>query len=370
MPQFTVRLENSLSEEQAETVSAVVAPKLGQEPRQLARRLLAKGTKPLIAPTTHSKATHIAHAFQASGTPARVVASRRRKLPAFAAMALGGLLIVGSAALAIWLSADLRLAGASSLSIETTFREGDTFVVEGSTDLPRGAGLLVTLDRVHQPQDEAWVGEQARTAVSGGAFRASLEIPRHPDFQRGPYNVRVRFHPRDQPRNVARVVGSKGAGLRGPLAQSCSSWTCLVSETRHERDLPTDLPNYIVQPISRFSRGTPEFALANFVHAWKDQDFARMATFTQWSWRIQNAPASEYLANNYDFKEVVGFEVLRTERADTTIGASSMRDVTFRVAYRPFGQEPVEDLVRARVILERGEWGVNPYSTLSGERVN
>lgn len=105
--------------------------------------------------------------------------------------------------------------------------------------------------------------------------------------------------------------------------------------------------------------------VAEWVAAWRADRFARMAALSQVSWRRRTPGAAGRLRDQYGFKDVVGFRILRVRRI-TTVAA----EVTFRVDYRTFKLERVR--ISAMVIREdrngnpspAGAWGVNPISTL------
>ncbi len=108
--------------------------------------------------------------------------------------------------------------------------------------------------------------------------------------------------------------------------------------------------------------------VADWVAAWRARKFRTMALLSQVSWRLRTPGAASLLSDQYGFKKVVGFRIVRSRKLSPVAAR-----VTFRVDYRTFKLERV--LITAMVIREDragnpspiGSWGVNPISTLREE---
>jgi hypothetical protein len=106
--------------------------------------------------------------------------------------------------------------------------------------------------------------------------------------------------------------------------------------------------------------------VAGWVAAWRAKNFKGMAALSEISWRRRTPGAASVLRDQYGFKDVVGFRVMRTRKLSTVAAR-----VTFRVDYRTFKLYRV--LITAMVVREDrggnpspvGSWGVNPTSTLA-----
>ncbi len=149
------------------------------------------------------------------------------------------------------------------------------------------------------------------------------------------------------------------------------------SETLAPAPAPTPAPapapapapeSYPMVKIGSYPEGSAERAFAEFLTAWKDKDWDRMAEFSQITWRsAQNNPA-EMLNSAYGFKDLLGAEIIK--KSDVS---DVMVDITATIYYRIAQVE--KKSITARVIREtapnkpssEGKWGVNPISTLREE---
>ncbi len=121
--------------------------------------------------------------------------------------------------------------------------------------------------------------------------------------------------------------------------------------------------------VNSSSEGTAERVFAEWLIAWKDRDFDRMATFSQKTWLDVHDNPAELLEAQYGFKELLGAEFTNIVR--TTEVAN---EITTMIYYS-LGSDVQEKQVTARVIREAapyepspaGDWGVNPISTLAEE---
>lgn len=108
----------------------------------------------------------------------------------------------------------------SRLELEAIERNGGRIVVRGSTDLPDGASLLITLEAVERQPRLVPCCAQATVNVQRGRFEAVFGPFVTPELGRPPHTVDVIFTPRGgQPQRVLDVVGKNGEYLTGPQAE-------------------------------------------------------------------------------------------------------------------------------------------------------
>ena len=125
---------------------------------------------------------------------------------------------------------------------------------------------------------------------------------------------------------------------------------------------------YSFHELSEFEVGTAERALAEYVWAWKNQDWERMANYAQKTWLSYEDDPGDLLEAWYDFKTLKGFEI-----SEVKVVSSVAADITFIVQYEAFASRIEEKQITAKVIKEteanktdeRGQWGVNPTSALA-----
>ncbi len=122
---------------------------------------------------------------------------------------------------------------------------------------------------------------------------------------------------------------------------------------------------------AHYPADSPERAFAEYLDAWYREDWDKMASWTQKTWRSSEDDAAEKLYFMYDFKELVGTQILHNSNPDDI----SVK-LTAKISYWITSEGDVETkTIRAMVIREtapytpsaQGEWGVNPISTLREE---
>ncbi|MBU1165211.1 hypothetical protein KKA15_06680 [Patescibacteria group bacterium] len=146
-----------------------------------------------------------------------------------------------------------------------------------------------------------------------------------------------------------------------------------TNESVEEEQQQTEAITFVFQEPSKFQKDSAERALAEFVEAWKNQEWSSMKEYTQLTWlNGKDDPAAE-LEATYGFKTLKGFEITNVnEVSDVTT------DITFTVQYEVVTDQVSKKQITARVIKETdaytpsedGQWGVNPISTFSEKDVN
>jgi hypothetical protein len=124
---------------------------------------------------------------------------------------------------------NLPPSGFSRLDITAvSYGEGQVRI-EGATNLPDGARLVVDFD-VTTPESESDTAVSGHTTVEKGRFSVTVTPPGTPAFSRGPYTVTVLFSPRTQPENVLAMVGRNGENLTGDRAHETFGFRVLEAK--------------------------------------------------------------------------------------------------------------------------------------------
>ncbi len=240
--------------------------------------------------------------------------------------------------------------------------------ISGNTDLPTGAILTIGFDVWGRADSDLYIGVDKNTTVSNGKFNVGLEVPQRDEFKKGPYEVSVLFTPRGQSDSVIALVGKDGENLEGDLVdRAFGSFNTLQLEEKVNIQLSVSPPSYTFQTPSEFPQGSAERALAEYITAWKNQNWQRMVKFSQKTWVSAESDPARTLKGCYDFKTLKGFEVKGTK----TI-SDAAKDITFVVYYEAITNQIDKKQITARVIKEtapykpssQGQWGVNPISAL------
>ncbi len=258
----------------------------------------------------------------------------------------------------------------SSLEIVEVATEGERVSISGKTDLPDDASVNVTFDVWGRSEDDLYIGVDGDATVSGGTFGIALDIPQRDEFVDGPYEVSLLFTPRGQLDRVVQLVGADGENLTGEFVrESIVGFNLLeLVERIDELGVSVEPPSYTFEQPSDFPPGSAERTLAEYVLAWKNQDWSGMADLAQKTWLSDESDPTASLEAAYGFKTLLGFEVTSLDAASDVTG-----EVTFVVQYEAITNEIATVQITAKVIKEsapfttsaQGEWGVNPISALA-----
>lgn len=112
---------------------------------------------------------------------------------------------------------------------------------------------------------------------------------------------------------------------------------------------------------SAYNIGSPERIFAEYIMAWKNNDFSKMSSLCQTSWLKREPKAQEVLEAQYGFKKILGCEIIDINRK-----AEKATEVTVKVQYTINGKDVIEKKIVGNIIKE-DKWGVNPISTLREE---
>jgi len=261
----------------------------------------------------------------------------------------------------------------SVLEISDVSVDNNKVTISGNTDLPTDSVLFVGFDVWGRKGSDLYIGVDKKTTVSNGKFNVSLDIPQRDEFKKAPYEISVLFTPRGQNQNVLALVGKNGEKLEGNLVKNSGTFKTMELVEKKDLNLTITPPSYPFQQLSEFSQGSAEHTLAEYILAWKNQDWNKMVSLSQKTWVSNEPNPASTLKAWYDFKTLKGFEIKNTKTiSDTT------KDITFIVYYEAVTNQIDKKQITARVIKEtapytpsvQGQWGVNPTSTLREEDVN
>ncbi len=250
----------------------------------------------------------------------------------------------------------------SKLQITKVSATNGKIIITGITDLPTNSIVNVELDPANRPATAAYIGTDTDVQVKNGNFKATLIIPKRPEFVGTPYLISVDFSPYNQPSSIISLVGENGEHLNGPEKVDNDGFRTLDTSTTVS--LHTHVKMYTMEKLQDFNWLTPQYALLKFLWAWHDQNWDLMAKYTQKTWISIHSNATEYLKSMFDFRKLVGAKILNA----TKIGLNNFK-VSAQIVYY-FGNELNNKIVTVNVIREiapytparNGKWGVNPTS--------
>ena len=255
----------------------------------------------------------------------------------------------------------------SSLTITNVSVSDGEVTISGNTDLPNGATLIVDFDVWGRSGSDLYVGVNKKTIISNGGFKEVLSIPQREEFKKGPYEVSILFTPRGQSDKIIQIVGKDGENLEGELIDDSGTFKTMKLVEKKDLQLTITPPSYIFQQPSEFSQGSAERTLSEYMLAWKNQDWDKMASFAQKTWLNNETDPAGLLEAWYDFKTLKGFEITNVKKVSNVT-----TDITCIVQYEAVTNQISKKQITARVIKEtaaytpneQGQWGVNPTSAI------
>ena len=255
----------------------------------------------------------------------------------------------------------------SSLTITNVSASDGEVTISGNTDLPNGATLIVDFDVWGRSGSDLYVGVNKKTIISNGEFKEVLSIPQREEFKKGPYEVSILFTPRGQSDKIIQIVGKDGENLEGELVDDSGTFKTMKLVEKKDLQLTITPPSYIFQQPSEFSQGSAERTLSEYMLAWKNQDWDKMASFAQKTWLNNETDPAGLLEAWYDFKTLKGFEITNVKKVSNVT-----TDITCIVQYEAVTNQISKKQITARVIKEtaaytpneQGQWGVNPTSAI------
>jgi len=253
----------------------------------------------------------------------------------------------------------------SILTIDDVTKDDDgTIIVTGATDVPEGASVNVDFNVVRaNPKTESYVGVSEDVPVRDGRYRAELVPPLHPDLAAGPNEVEVVFAPARQTPAIQTLVGEDGERLEGAALDT--RWDIRTLKATKRVPLRVEVPKYAMVSASAYPAGSAERAVAEYLIAWKANDWQRMANVTQRTWFAGESDPVARMKAWHDVLDIAGAEITAAEPA-----APAMIDVSVRLTLT-VGSEVKTETRTCRVIretgayqpdAENGMWGVNPIT--------
>jgi len=255
----------------------------------------------------------------------------------------------------------------SNLTITDVSISDGEVTISGNTDLPNGATLIVDFDVWGRSGSDLYIGVNKKTIISNAEFKAVLSIPQREEFKKGPYEVSVLFTPRGQSDKIIQIVGKDGENLEGDLVDDSGTFKTMKLVEKKDLQLTITPPSYTFQQPSEFPQGSAERTLAEYMLAWKNQDWDKMASFAQKTWLSNKTDTAGLLEAWYDFKTLRGFEITNVKKVSNVTN-----DITCIVQYEAVTNQISKKQIIARVIKEtaaytpneQGQWGVNPTSAI------
>ena len=255
----------------------------------------------------------------------------------------------------------------SSLTITNVSASDGEVTISGNTDLPNGATLIVDFDVWGRSGSDLYVGVNKKTIISNGEFKEVLSIPQREEFKKGPYEVSILFTPRGQSDKIIQIVGKDGENLEGEIVDDSGTFKTMKLVEKKDLQLTITPPSYIFQQPSEFSQGSAERTLSEYMLAWKNQDWDKMASFAQKIWLSNETDPAGLLEAWYDFKTLKGFEITNVKKISNVT-----TDITCIVQYEAVTNQISKKQITVRVIKEtaaytpneQGQWGVNPTSAI------
>lgn len=264
----------------------------------------------------------------------------------------------------------------SKLHLLKPVYNGRKITVRGVTDLPNGARVDVSFKVAGRSEDDEYLGVDDKAQVQNGKFAVELTLPNRPAYGSGKYAAEVLFTPRDQTSDILAQVGNDGEKLIGSQVEKGSGFKMLnaIRSIRHRFKLAET--HYVMVKPSKYAADSAERAFANFLVAWKQKDWDRMATVTQKTEKASEDNPAESLKNKFDIEDLLEAKITKTvDVTDEPFNGENAKDITAEIQYSIGNESGVlgfqihKETVVARVIRESaaftpdasGDWGVNPF---------
>ncbi len=238
-------------------------------------------------------------------------------------------------------------------------------IINGTTNFPSGTNIKIDISGYVPSTREDYSSDTYGNAiVEDRKFKISLNPWNIPQ------TVQFRIFKDDQDAEVIKIFGDNGERIklseenRGEYPSICFFQSKeqqineeLISSLKNEKEI-----NYTFKTANDFS--TPyEKCLANYVGAWKEKKWSKMALYTQ---KSQNTTADE-LKNYFDNTKIVGFKIISAiKQPDDYV--KNWYSIKFEVKIIPMiSHKGVQTkILQGNVINENGNWGVNMTSTIGG----
>lgn len=242
--------------------------------------------------------------------------------------------------------------------------ESRTLSIEGETNLPENTNIKIEISSfIPSTKEEDANDTYGTVEVKDGKFELKLKP------WNVPQTVSFRVFKDDQPSQVLKIIGESGDKMKvqDENKGEYSSICFFREKVNINEQLITSLKSgkaieYKFQTDKDYSHPS-EKALANFVNAWKKENWSEMVQYTQ---KSQNETANS-LENMFGNTEVVGFEIInKTKNPDDYV--KDWYSIEFKVNIKPMiSHKGIQTKnIKANVINENGHWGVNATSATGG----
>lgn len=248
------------------------------------------------------------------------------------------------------------------LSVTSTQVEGDSLVVRGSTDLPDGSRIHVTLDLADTDPKATYIGSDIDVNAVGGKFEGKIPIPARPEFRQGPYVVEIMFTPKGQSQAVTDIVGANGERLA--VKPSGYPFKTMESSLRLKK-LDFKVKAAAIPSRDQFVAGSPERLYIDVVTAWSKKDWTKMANLTQKTWREHESDPTESVKAQFELFTPFGV----VGKLQQTPGALSNMKIVTATLEGAIGSRVHKRRVSMNIVMESGTWGWNPTSALHQEEL-
>lgn len=249
-------------------------------------------------------------------------------------------------------------ASFTKLAIDSVGQVGLAATVSGTTDLPDGSVLSVSIARYNDDPKSTYIGNEAAAHVEGGKWRATVPFPKVASFAKGPYEASVMFTPKAQGQAVLTLVGADGEKLKGPLVENKYGFSTMQTSKRTKlavvrRAAPMPKPE-------TYAVGDPRRAVAELLVAWKREDWSSIARKGTLSGASTVAERADRVNDNIAIRKL---ESARIVGVDTT-GLVSRVSFEARCAVGAHLREETLKLIVLKVddqgeTIDRGTWRVN-----------
>ena len=148
----------------------------------------------------------------------------------------------------------------------------------------------------------------------------------------------------------------------------------VVSKNEVKKEMPL-----VLEPIKniidnkQYEKNSPQWVFAEYMRAWYDRDFTRMATFTQLSWKAKEKNPADLLNSWFDGLTLQGVKIVKIDRVNSAILKNAAFDIEAIATIKNYDGKIITKVFTMRLIPENdklevdsaGNYGINPESGLN-----
>ncbi len=177
------------------------------------------------------------------------------------------------------------------------------------------------------------------------------------------------FTPKAQSATVLDIVGRNGERLSGERVTAVGSFNVLEISKTVDLSVTVVPVTYPFVNTTQYGQGTAERTVADFLVAWRDKDYRRMASLMSISSRSTGLADADFIESLYELKSLKGAEIVNV----TPAGASTT-EITVNVWYEVRTNIVQKKRIIMRTVKESttgqavprtssgGSWGIVPLS--------